>query len=214
MILLPAISEDKRQLVSGPGERPSPSSVCWTKAAWKARSVASSARHGTTPSQCLSFTGIKLVYYILVHAGFSSDRAWVHCGGDEKQRAPEFLILLALVWYGGMRKWYGCGLIYSPPRLTPNPTKALPRVRDSLAPHLRADGASGAQLRMCDGEGGDSGHRGGQRTQVCVAPGGAGGDLILESRVVYGMWSARPLLISQLCVVDCLKSSLPVNDKH
>ena len=102
MILLPAISEDKRQLVSGPGERPSPSSVCWTKA----RSVASSARHGTTPSQCLSFTGIKLVYYILVHAGFSSDRAWVHCGGDEKQRTPEFLILLALVWYGGMRKWY------------------------------------------------------------------------------------------------------------
>ena len=32
--------------------------------------------------QCLSFTGMKLVYYI-------------------------FLILLALVWYGGMRKWYG-----------------------------------------------------------------------------------------------------------
>ena len=206
MILLPAISEDKRQLVSGPGERPSPSSVCWTKAAWKARSVASSARHGTTPSQCLSFTGIKLVYYILVHAGFSSDRAWVHCGGDEKQRAPEFLILLALVWYGGMRKWYGCGLIYSPPRLTPNPTKALPRVRDSLAPHLRADGASGAQLRMCDGEGG-----GGQRTQggdsgraedtgVCGAGRGGGGDLILASLEWYGMWSARPLLISQGCV--------------
>ena len=172
----PAASHIRRQTAARVRARGTPVAVFGVLDEGAQRRVVGEARHDPLTVFIIYWYQTGILY--TVHAGFSSDRAWVHCGGDEKQRAPEFLILLALVWYGGVRKWYGCGLIYSPPRLTPNPTKALPRVRDSLAPHLRADGASGAQLRMCDGEGGGQRTQGGDSgradTGVCGAGRGGG----------------------------------------